>query len=379
MATKTSNRPKVIIYGLYTDRDETIRYVGKTKFSIKKRLYEHVKMSTKSHTHKNMWIQKCLKNQETIQARTIEECDENNWEEREIYWINKLNKKNKLTNQTVGGEGGHHIIYAWSYKKLKKYVRQNYPHIDSKNKWSKEFHNNINRLDFIPGNPDVVYKQRGWISWGDFLGTNRIQSNTIAAQLYLNYEDAKKYLKNLDIHSSNEYKDLKRSGILSDKIPLRANRYYQDKGWVSWSDFLGNNNISNQSRNQNYLSYKDAKKWLQTNIFLLNSRAQYFKLYKTNNILKTIMPQQPDKSYDNWISWGDFLGTNKISDNQKHSNYLSYNEAKEYINKHYPFIKNGEGWFKYYRENNVPPILPMHPEVSYKKSGCWKGWKSFLN
>ncbi len=52
MITQTVNR-LVRIYGLHTDKNSTIRYVGKTMYPLTKRLYEHVKNCSKTKTNKN--------------------------------------------------------------------------------------------------------------------------------------------------------------------------------------------------------------------------------------------------------------------------------------------------------------------------------------
>jgi len=94
----------VKIYGLYDPRDpEIIRYVGKTQMTIQKRLQGHIDeaRSNKSKTYKIHWIQKLLKENIKPLIKVLEFCDENNWQEKEIFWIAKLNN---LTNSTIGGE-----------------------------------------------------------------------------------------------------------------------------------------------------------------------------------------------------------------------------------------------------------------------------------
>lgn len=94
----------VIIYGLYDPRKkDLIRYVGKTTMSLKKRLQGHIDESRniKSPTYKKYWIQSLLKENIRPEIKIIEECSEEIWQEREIYWISQFTK---LTNTTIGGE-----------------------------------------------------------------------------------------------------------------------------------------------------------------------------------------------------------------------------------------------------------------------------------
>lgn len=98
---------KVTIYVLKDPRTNEIRYVGKTvKKDLNKRLIEHCAQQNK--THKYFWIAQ-LKNENLkpiIEA--VEKCTDNDWQEREIYWIQYYKDLNcKLTNSHEGGMGGH--------------------------------------------------------------------------------------------------------------------------------------------------------------------------------------------------------------------------------------------------------------------------------
>lgn len=98
----------VYIYGLVDPRDNHIRYVGKTKHKLEKRLREHLfKNNLETNNYKNFWIKEILKNNLSPDIILIEECNEDDWQEREIYWISYYRELlgNKLTNSTDGGEG----------------------------------------------------------------------------------------------------------------------------------------------------------------------------------------------------------------------------------------------------------------------------------
>jgi len=72
-------------------------------------------------------------------------------------------------------------------------------------------------------------------------GTNNIQDNLKIN--YLSYDDVKNWivLQNIKTTSKN-WKLLN----LPNFIPRRPERYYKKRGWISWSDFLSDNNrISN--------------------------------------------------------------------------------------------------------------------------------------
>ena len=97
------------IYSLSSsETPENIRYVGKTN-NLKKRLKHHISIhNLKKGTFKDRWIKKELLLGNKILINTIEEVNEDNWQEKEIYWIAKYKELGfKLTNTTLGGICGN--------------------------------------------------------------------------------------------------------------------------------------------------------------------------------------------------------------------------------------------------------------------------------
>lgn len=224
----------MFIYGLYSTKDNVIKYVGKTKCTLHKRLIEHINgaLRRNCNTYKDNWIRKTYNDGYKVEIKLIEECDNSIWESREKFWI--ANIKN-LTNLTEGGESGHGNLYNVTYKEMKEYLTTLPFTITSKTLFYKYNH----LLDVkYPKNPQEVFENRGeWVSWGDFLGTNRIQDNE-KAKKYLTFNDAKKYLnKFAKLKSSKEYR------IYIDKnniefLPKKPFRFYNGKGWNGWEDYL---------------------------------------------------------------------------------------------------------------------------------------------
>lgn len=97
----------VYIY-ILKDQNNNIRYVGKTT-NIKRRLYSHIAEAklNKSKRYVLNWIRQLLSNNQKPILEVIEECNENNWQEREIYWINYYKELiPNLCNLCDGGTGG---------------------------------------------------------------------------------------------------------------------------------------------------------------------------------------------------------------------------------------------------------------------------------
>jgi hypothetical protein len=94
----------IFIYGLVCPKTNEIRYVGKTKQTLKKRLQQHLWVGNKKHNpHKYNWINQLKNDNLKPIIIKIELCNKNNWVEREKYWISQYNN---LTNLTQGGEEG---------------------------------------------------------------------------------------------------------------------------------------------------------------------------------------------------------------------------------------------------------------------------------
>ena len=88
------------IYTLSHPTTNEVRYVGKT-INIKRRYKQH--LYDKLHSYKASWV-KSLRNENLKPILTIiEECCDENWEDRERYWITQFDN---LTNTKQGGNGG---------------------------------------------------------------------------------------------------------------------------------------------------------------------------------------------------------------------------------------------------------------------------------
>ena len=93
----------------------------------------------------------------------------------------------------------------------------------------------------IPAGPGRVYKDKGWIGMGDWLGTG-----TIAPQLrqFRSFKEARKFAGGLGLKSETEWRkftkgELPEKGSLPISIPTNPQRSYRGNGWISWPDWLG--------------------------------------------------------------------------------------------------------------------------------------------
>jgi predicted GIY-YIG superfamily endonuclease len=108
---------KIYIYCLKSPEGE-IRYIGKTG-NIINRFNNHLSHSKTLNTRIGRWIKSLLTNNQKPSIHIIEECNENNWQDKEIYWITYY--KSRLPNLINHQKGGNQPIPI--KKPIQKYTK----------------------------------------------------------------------------------------------------------------------------------------------------------------------------------------------------------------------------------------------------------------
>lgn len=349
------------IYGL-KEKEGIIRYIGKSD-NINLRLKHHILESKRlNKTRKHKWINKAIKNNIEIEVVCLEIVDYEIWQEKEIYWIDKY-KSNDLTNHSKGGLGGGLKKYTITYNETKEWVKKKLPNIKSQISWNRNkknlpefipkkpdlvfkntgwlswgkflntnnlFNNNREFISlnetkewiknntslfsqndwnewvknnevpiFIPKAPEHVYKNLGWISWGDFLNTNN-QSTILVRKNMLPLKELKKIAKKNNIKSKDEWVNYVKNNNNKKNLPLKPQKFH---GWVSWYDFL-------DKKKKNFVDLEEAINILKE--YELKSYKDWRIFIKKDIFEKINIPKNPDFFYKNkgWINWAEFLGYN---------------------------------------------------------------------
>ena len=433
------------IYGLYDDSDtnKVIRYIGKTD-SPKKRIITHKsasKQKSKKEYKKNRyvinWINSVVKNGNEIKMISLKVVPHSEWEQHEINIINEFKHKEnvKLTNISKGGKGGGIKVFTLSYEEAKKIISEQIPYIKTVNEWRVLANSNNDIFNILPKHPKNVF-ENDWISWSDFLNTKNISPKNkkknflsyedsknwlkeniiikskndwetkikqdnfpffipkfpqityknngwisffeflgIKKRVILNYNEAKKWLKeNKSLKSYNEYIRFSKEKTFPDFLPKAAMGYYKERGWLSCGDFLSTNNKFDN--NVNYISYDEAKNWISKNLSLVKNQREWKIMSKTDK-MPIFIPRYPKRYYSNlnrnWISWSDFLSNETIIATYK-KKFLSFEEAKNYIKEFN--IQTVQEWIKLKKNKTISDSIPMHPERTYKE--YWKNWAYFF-
>lgn len=201
--------------------------------------------------------------------------------------------------------------------------------------------------------------------------TNHLEGG-ISPQMFkynLNYSEAKEIVNKLKIKTVLEWRNKSKNNELPIEIPKRPDLYYLENGWVSWTNWLGLEIVSN--KNKIFLNYEEAK--LFVNDLKLISNNDWRKYCKSGLKPKNI-PSNPDSFYskNGWVSWTDWLGY-KEQNLKKQETYLNYADAKEYVSK--LNLKTHNEWVLFSKTDR-PKNIPANPWKYYKE---WNGIKEFLN
>jgi superfamily II DNA or RNA helicase len=230
----------------------------------------------------------------------------------------------------------------------------------------------------IPASVEASYADKGWISWGDWLGTGRIANYK---KVYLNFEEARNFAQSLGLKSGKEWNKYCKGEIPTlpakpTNIPQSPIRSYKGKGWINMGDWLGTGRIADRFKRQ--IPFSHARKFARS-LKLKSSiewRSYCKGLYPDKKKLIDGIPVNADASYKNqgWISWGDWLGSGVIADHLKE--YREFKAARAFV--HTLGFKNQKAWRIYCSVGmpNLPakPIdIPSNAASTYKDKG-WISW-----
>jgi superfamily II DNA or RNA helicase len=221
------------------------------------------------------------------------------------------------------------------------------------------------KLDNIPTNPQLNYKNEGWMSYGDWLGTNIVASSKI---IYRDFNSAKKYVQKLKLKTKNDWEVYRESGDKPDDIPKYPNGTYKNKGWCGYGDWLGTGTIA--FHKINYRNFEEAK------YFVHSLKLKYGKewdVYCRSGSKPIDIPSQPRNTYKNkgWKGLDDWLGTGVIA--SQNIKYLSFSEAKLITTE--LELKSKKEWIEFCKTSNLN--IPRKANLTYKEKG-WVSWGDFL-
>jgi hypothetical protein len=156
--------------------------------------------------------------------------------------------------------------------------------------WSKSGQ----RPSDIPSSPHTTYRDDGWVSWPDWLGSEKVA--------WKSFTEGRALVRGLELKRQEEWKEWSKSNHRPSDIPANPHKVYRDDGWNSWPDWLGSEGRYNSmlpfavggayARKLNLRNQKEWKEWSKSG-------------QRPSNI-----PAAPERTYrdDGWVSLPDWLG-----------------------------------------------------------------------
>jgi superfamily II DNA or RNA helicase len=231
----------------------------------------------------------------------------------------------------------------------------------------------------IPVVPNRAYADKGWINWGDWLGTG-----TIATFLkkYRSFREARDFARKLNLKSQSEWfafckGEMPHKGRLHDDIPASPSRIYAKKGWKNWGDWLGTGNIAD--RLKKYRPFREARAYARR--LNISNFKQWVAFTKGRmprlGRLPNDIPAIPSQTYADkgWKGVGDWLGARN-----RRGGWRSFGDARNFARN--LKLKNAKEWFAFCKgkmphTERLPADIPKTPNLIYVDKG-WKGMGDWL-
>lgn len=154
----------------------------------------------------------------------------------------------------------------------------------------------------IPNGPDVFYKYKGWVSYGDWLGTGAVSKKLIK---YRTFSEARRFARKLGVKSILQWRAYCKSGMKPIDIPVNPNFHYRLCGWAGYSDFFNANMRINQQKNS-FMNFEKTRAIARSLGF---SSWDEWDLSAKNKQLPAGLPRFPNIEYaSRWLGWRDWLG-----------------------------------------------------------------------
>lgn len=186
-----------------------------------------------------------------------------------------------------------HKLKLADYKEWHKYIAGEMPNLPEKPK-------------DIPANPSGVYKDKGWIGIGDWIGS---EAFPYAHLEYRKFTEARKFVRELGLTSSvewvayckNEFEHLEAK---PSDIPANVVRKYEGKGWKGFKDFLWS--AKHRKARKLFMPYKEAKALIKSE--KINTREALTKFTQSDKKPENF-PQYPQMTYQRkgWESFEKFF------------------------------------------------------------------------
>jgi hypothetical protein len=233
----------------------------------------------------------------------------------------------------------------------------------------------------IPVSPNSVYRNQGWLGWGDWLGTGRIANRN---RSYRSFDDARSFVHRLGLKSMTDWKQYCAGNIaglpqLPDDVPSNPNLPYADR-WLGFGNWLGTGSVATHRRE--YRAFRSARAFVRR--LNLRNEGEWRRYTKgkihSKSSLPSDIPSTPNAVYADrgWSGMGDWLGTGYV--HPRGRSYRSFRNARAFV--HRLGLKSTREWRAFCTESvrgvpKLPPDIPANAGRYYSGKG-WDGMSDWL-
>ena len=219
----------------------------------------------------------------------------------------------------------------------------------------------------IPSHPHIVYKHVGWISWGDFLGTYKVDNRN---RKWRPFNEAREFVRKLEIKNQGQLAIWAKSGLRPTGIPYSPDIVYKDEGWINLGDWLGTGSVA--TRHLIWRPFNEARKFAHT---LKLQNQQEWQEWKKTDARPADIPKNPHKAYEKegWIGLGDWLGTGKVRSGP--IIWRPFEEARKFVRS--LKLQSETKWQEWAKTDGRPTDIPSLPHTVYQDEG-WINFRDWL-
>jgi len=182
------------------------------------------------------------------------------------------------------------------------------------------------------------------------------------------FEEARMYVRALHLNNQRVWAAFCASGQRPSDIPSNPDKVYPQ--FLGYGDFLGTDAVAN--RNRSFRPFEEARMYAR-GLALKSAKEwqQHCQGEKPDDI-----PSAPDLVYEEFVSWGNWLGTGTLA--TKTRQYRSFEEARAFV--HTLHLNNVREWEAYVQSPRKPTDIPSSPRTVYPNEFLgWGDWLGSIN
>jgi hypothetical protein len=182
------------------------------------------------------------------------------------------------------------------------------------------------------------------------------------------FEEARDWLRALDLKTGTEWKKWAKSKERPPTIPKGPWHIYQDK-WINMGDWLGTGSIAPQNRE--YRAFEEARDFVRG---LGLKSGKEWRAWAQTDAKPPDIPANPMQVYkDKWTTMGDWLGTGYVA--HQNRTYRPFEQARDFVRG--LGLTSMDEWKAWAASGARPADIPAYPAGVYKNQG-WAGWRDWL-